>query len=629
MERESFEDDEVASLLNEKYISIKVDREERPDVDHIYMNVCQQITGHGGWPLTILMTPDKKPFYAGTYFPKSSNYGRPGIMDVLGEIADKWAEDRDHIMSAADKVTEAVQVVYVKEQGAAVTMDTLHEAFDSYKRSFDPMYGGFGSAPKFPSPHNLSFLMRYYHEAGNQEALDMVKKTLDAMYEGGIYDHIGYGFSRYSVDREWLVPHFEKMLYDNALLAIAYIECYQITGNEKYKRVATEILKYVQRDMRSQEGGFFSAEDADSEGEEGKFYVWTPDEIKRVLGEQDGELFCDYYDVTKAGNFEGHNILNLIQQDDERFVAGKSMAVGQFEEKLEQMRKKLFEVREKRIHPHKDDKILTAWNGLMIAALSKGAQALGEPKWLKLAEDSVSFIFRNLIREDGRLLARYREGEAAFLAYVDDYAFLIWGLIELYQTNFKTEYLEKALELHHDMMRLFWDQVHGGFFFYGEDAEQLLSRTKELYDGAMPSGNSVAAVNTLRLARLTGQHLLEETAQQLLETFSGEISHYPTAYSHFLMAHLFAMGGSKEVVIVGEWENPSTRKMIEMLHSRFLPHVVTLFKSMEEEELDILVPFTQEHKMVDGQPTGYICEKHACLAPTTDMHEFMRMLDTK
>lgn len=623
MERESFEDDEVAALLNEKFISIKVDREERPDVDHIYMNVCQQMTGHGGWPLSILMTPDKKPFFAGTYFPKSSGYGHPGpgIMEVLGQIADKWTEDRERIMNAADKVTEAVQVVYANEQGTEMTMGILHEAFDIYKRSFDPKYGGFGSAPKFPSPHNLCFLMRYHHKTGNQEALDMVKKTLDAMYAGGIYDHLGYGFSRYSVDREWLVPHFEKMLYDNALLAIAYIECYQITGNETYKRVANQIFQYVQRDMTSEEGGFFSAEDADSEGEEGKFYVWTPDEIKQVLGEQNGQLFCDYYDVTKAGNFEGHNILNLVQQDAERFVAGKNMTVKQFEEQLEQMRKKLFEIREKRIHPHKDDKILTAWNGLMVAALSKGAQALGEPKWLQLAEDSVSFIFRKLIREDGRLLARYREGEAAFLAYVDDYAFLIWGLIELYQTNFKTEYLEKALGLHQDMMRLFWDQEHGGFFFYGEDAEQLLSRPKELYDGAMPSGNSVAAVNTLRLARLTGQHPLEETAQQLLETFSGEVSHYPTAFSHFLMAYLFALKGSKEVVIVGEEENASTRSMIEMVHSRFLPDVVTLFKSMTVEGLEKLAPFTQEYRMMDGKTALYICENHSCQAPTTDVNK--------
>jgi uncharacterized protein len=622
MEHESFEDQEVAEQLNAHYVAIKVDREERPDIDHIYMNVCQAMTGQGGWPLTVLLTPDKKPFYAGTYFPKLSKWGRPGLMDVLTQIAEKWTKDRERIVQTADQITQAIQGQRVSEkteltteQPNELTMDLLHDAFAMYQQSFDEVYGGFGQAPKFPAPHNLSFLMRYYKETGEQKALEMVRKTLDAMYQGGLYDHLGYGFARYSTDREWLVPHFEKMLYDNALLTMSYLEAYQLTGNDHYKRVAAETLAYIKRDMTSPEGGFYSAEDADSEGVEGKFYVWTPQQVYDVVGKEKGTHFCQNYDISEKGNFEGHNIPNLIGHELDAAL----------DQQLEPIRQALFAAREKRIHPHKDDKILTAWNGLMIAAFSKAAAALQNEEYLQIAREAAAFIFSHLVRkEDGRLLARFREGEAAFPAYVDDYAFMVWGLIELYQASFEPMYLQQALYLHDEMVRLFWDEVQGGLFFYGSDSEELITRPKEIYDGAIPSGNSTAAYNALRLSHMTGRTDLEEQAEEILHLFVDDVSHYPPGYAQYLTAGLFALGKTREIVLIGERQEPAFQAMCRTVQVQFLPHTVVVVQA-GQCEITELVPYLKDYQAVESKATAYICQNFSCQAPVTDVSKLQNL----
>ena len=615
MERESFEDAEVAEILNKNFVSIKVDREERPDIDTIYMAVCQAITGHGGWPLTVILTPDKKPFFAGTYFPKQDSRGMPGLISMLTRITGLWQNDREKLLHTVDDITSAIENNFFTHDRGAITEDTLSRAYSYYENSFDPEYGGFGRAPKFPAPHNLSFLLRCWKMTGREQALQMVEKTLESMYLGGIYDHIGFGFSRYATDRRWLVPHFEKMLYDNALLAIAYLETYQAGKKEKWAKIAHDIFTYVLRDMTSPEGAFYSAEDADSEGEEGKFYVWTPDEIKDVLGNEEGEGFGQQYDITPEGNFEGKSIPNLIRTG---YKNGDPQAL-----------KQLFLFREQRVHPFKDDKILTAWNGLMIAALSLGARVLDEPEYAEAAEKAVEFIRQNLRREDGRLLARYRDGEAAFPAYVDDYAFLVWGLIELYQATFKSGYLSLALELNRDMLKYFWDEANGGLFQYGSDAENLISRPKETYDGAIPSGNSVALLNMLKLARLTGATDLEEKSQQQLKAFGGSINEAPMGHSHFLTGVWLNIVPSVEITLAGDPKSSEMKEMLRAINSGFRPELLLTVKAPGEEGevISDIVPFTRDSKSIDGQATAYVCTNYACQQPVTSPRQLREMIE--
>lgn len=465
MERESFEDEEVARVLNRDFVAIKVDREERPDVDHVYMTVCQAMTGQGGWPLTVLMTPEKKPFFAGTYFPKRSKYGRTGLLEILERVADAWKRKRTDLLQAGNRVTEAIRGNMDPAVRGELSEEMLTGAYEQLSDQFDERYGGFGQSPKFPRPHDFLFLLRHWKRTGEERALQMVEKTLEAMRRGGIYDHVGFGFSRYSVDDRWHTPHFEKMLYDNALLAVAYLEAYQVTGKEAYARVAREIFTYVLRDMTSPEGGFYSAEDADSEGEEGKFYLWTPEEIREVLGAGMGRLFCECYGVTDAGNFEGKNILHQIGISLSAVAVRHGMGMDELEQKLEEARRKLFQAREQRVRPHRDDKILTSWNALMIVALSRGARVLGERRYADAAEGAARFILKTLRRGDGRLLARYRDGEAAIPAFLDDYAFLAWGLIELYEATLRVEYLRRAADLAREMLDLFGDDRGGGAVF--------------------------------------------------------------------------------------------------------------------------------------------------------------------
>ncbi len=648
MEKESFEDNEVAEILNEHFVSIKVDREERPDIDHIYMSVCQAMTGQGGWPLTIIMNPDKEPFFAGTYFPKTSKWGRPGLVELLLQIAELWRTKPDELEKISKEVVRRLnESIEIHTHVGEVSADLLHVAYGQLYGNYDERYGGFGGAPKFPTPHNLLFLTRYFDAFGEERALEMVEKTLTSMYRGGIYDHLGFGFARYSTDDRWLVPHFEKMLYDNALLAYTYLEAYQATRKPFYKRVAREVFDYVLRDMTSPEGAFYSAEDADSEGVEGKFYVWSPGEITEVLGRELGEKICRFYNVTEDGNFEGKNILNLIQDggSDERDSVGHNsvnhaLEVGKRSIEIENARWRLFEARENRIHPHKDDKILTGWNGLMIAALAKGAQVLGDHTLAIKAEKAVHFIQRHLVRGDGRLLARYRDGESEYLAYAEDYAFLIWGLIELYQAGWNVEYLGRALELQRDMTDLFWDNDNGGFYFYGEDGEKLLVRNKEIYDGATPSANSVASLNALRLARLTGEGYLEEQADALLRTFSGVVKEHPGSFTFFLLAVDFALGNSQEIVVALRGDDTLAQgdtaaidavpsgEIMDVLREVYLPRSVVMgYRSPKEyKKLKEISPAVEGKYVESGKSMVYICRDFRCRAPVSDPEKLKKTL---
>jgi len=538
MERESFENTDVADVLNEKFVAIKVDREERPDIDHIYMQVCQTLTGSGGWPLTIIMTPERQPFYAATYLPPHNRGGMMGLIELLNRLSELWNNDREKALQAGQEISNWVRKTSGVRRGQLLSKEVFSQAFQQYAQTFDRMYGGFGSAPKFPAPHSLIFLLKYYEQNKDEKALKMVEQTLTCMYQGGIYDHIGFGFARYSTDQKWLVPHFEKMLYDNALLAMAYLEAFRITERELYSQVASDLFTYVLRDMQSPEGGFYSAEDADSEGEEGKFYTWSLNEVMDALGSR-GASYCEVYDINQQGNFEGRNIPNLIKKPE------ALEARTQFEKE----RQVLFDLREKRIKPLKDDKILTAWNGLMIAALAMGYRIMHEKRFLDEAQRAADFILAKLRREDGRLLTRYRDGEALYPAYASDYAYLIWGLIELNEAGADSRYLQTAIELNDDLLSLFWDQPEGGLFFYGEDSEQLLTRPKEVYDGAMPSDNAVATLNFLRLARVKGDSNLEEKAKQQFNHFAGTINENPTAYSFWLQAALFQQNTGQKIIL--------------------------------------------------------------------------------
>ncbi|SHN84781.1 hypothetical protein SAMN02745215_04278 [Desulfitobacterium chlororespirans DSM 11544] len=637
MERESFEDQEVAQLINRYFVPIKVDREERPDVDHIYMEFCQALTGSGGWPLTLFLTPDeRKPFYAGTYFPKESRYGRPGILGLLSQLGELWAKDQPKIRGSAEAIYKAVTS---REEPLASSLtpaqqddfipwakEILDTAFQTLQKSFDRQYGGFGRAPKFPTPHHLTFLLRYAHDHGDdpeaQQAALMVRTTLERMGQGGIFDHVGFGFARYSTDRHWLVPHFEKMLYDNGLLAIAYLENYQAQHDPHDEQKAREIFAYVLRDMTAAEGGFYSAEDADSEGVEGKFYVWTPREIHGILGNEEGRLYCQAYGITLGGNFEGKNIPNLLDTDWKALDSEGQHSLEVLKGRLEESRKKLFAVRKERIPPHKDDKILTSWNGLMIAALAKGAQILGEPAYGEAAEQAVCFIRKNLYA-DQRLLARYRNGDSAHLGYLDDYAFLIWGLIELYQASGKKEYLEFALKLQREQDELFWDGAKSGYFLTGRDAEELLIRPKEIYDGATPSGNSISALNLIRLARFTGDGDLEERAYEQINAFKATLSTYPSGYSAFLQAIQFALQESREIILAGSLQHPELGNMKTMIFKEFRPYTTLLY---EEGTLSELIPWLKDYPLDSEKVTAYLCQNYACHKPVHNAEKLSALL---
>jgi uncharacterized protein YyaL (SSP411 family) len=638
MEHESFEDPEVARLMNQAFVSVKVDREERPDLDNIYMTVCQMMTGSGGWPLTIVMTPDKKPFFAGTYFPKKSRLGRIGMLDLVPRIQEIWTNRRDEVLKSADQITAALQQFSHEAPGEELGEPTLRTAFEQLAQRFDEQHGGFGNAPKFPTPHNLLFLLRYWRRTGNEKALRMVEKTLHAMRLGGVYDHVGFGFHRYSTDPIWLVPHFEKMLYDQALLAIAYTEAYQATGKAEYAQTAREVFSYVLRDMRAPIGAFYSAEDADSEGEEGKFYLWTEEQIRRVLSPDEADLIIKVFNVGKEGNFHeeatggrsGRNILHL-RRGLQEIASDLKIPEQRLRAHLGSAREKLFAAREKRIHPHKDDKVLADWNGLMIAALAKGARVLDEPGYAKAAKGASDFILHHMRNPNGRLLHRYRDGQPALPANVDDYAFLIWGMIELYETTFEVRFLQRALELNDDLVKHFWDEEAGGLYFTADDAEKLLVRQKDIYDGAIPSGNSVAALNLLHLGRIAANTDLEEKAVKIGRAFSKAVQQSPSAYTHLMLAVDFAIGPSYEVVIAGKAGAKDTKAMIRALRAHFLPNKVVILRPSEEESPNIanIAEYTKYQTSIDGKATAYVCLNYNCKLPTTDSGKMLELLDVK
>ncbi len=619
MARESFEDEEVAEVLNRLYVPVKVDREERPDVDQIYMAACQALTGQGGWPLSVFLTPEGKPFYAGTYFPKSGRLGRPGFVELLEQMALKWNTERETVLKAAEQLTAALEepAGHVEAE-ARPGLEILEAGYRHHVQSFDPHWGGFGRAPKFPTPHHLTFLMRWHCRAEDSAALAMVEKTLEAVRRGGIFDHIGLGFHRYSVDRKWSVPHFEKMLYDQALMAVAYAEAFQLTRRPFYARVLREILTYVLRDMASPEGGFYAAEDADSEGQEGLFYVWRPEQVAGELGSDLGELFCEYYNITREGNQENGSSIPRVTTPLEEFAGRKGLDPEDLSRRFEEARERLFQARAKRVHPFKDDKILTAWNALMIAGLAKAGQVLGESGYNEAAARGYEFIESKLKNGD-RLRRRYRDGEAAHAGCLDDYAHLVWGLIELYEATFDIRYLEDALALNRTMIELFWDRDRGGLFYSGEEDTTLVQRQKVIYDGAMPSGNSVAALNLIRLGRMTGRVELEEYADKILKAFAGRVCSTPMAHAHFMAAVDFAAGPSLEMVIA-EHSPGDGLGMLEAVRRRFIPNKVLMLKptGAAGDRLAELAPFTASMTPREERAAFYLCRGYACSNAVTD-----------
>ncbi|SMC20740.1 hypothetical protein SAMN02746041_01004 [Desulfacinum hydrothermale DSM 13146] len=629
MAHESFEDEEVARLLNAHFVAVKVDREERPDIDGIYMTACQAMTGGGGWPLSVFLTPEGKPFFAGTYFPKASRMGMPGFVDILQEIARLWKEERDRVLQTGLKIAEALERTVETTGDGQLTHRDLQRAYEQLRSAYDERWGGFGPPPKFPTPHNLTFLLRFYDRSQERSAVSMVDETLQAMRRGGIYDHLGYGFHRYSVDERWLVPHFEKMLYDQALLAMAYLEAYHVTGRDRHGRTAEEIFAYVLRDMTAPQGGFYSAEDADTEGEEGLFYTWTPEEVREVLDADLASLFCYRYGVTVQGNFEkGRSILHeakTLEECAERF----SLSLQGVEERLGAARKALFEKRRERVPPLKDDKILTAWNGLMAAALAKGAWILHKAEYAEAAARAVRFVWDHLRDSGGRLQRRYRDGQVAHRGCLDDYAFLGWALLELYEATLEADWLDKAVELHDGLLDLFGDFDRGGFFFTGRDAEQLIFREKDHYDGATPSGNSAALNNLVRLAGLTGDARWEEAADGVLRAFAETVAHYPRAYTHFLTGLDWALGPSTEIVLVGDRQDSDLQHMIRIVRRAGNPRRVLLLKEPPPrgETLERLVPFVRPMEALAGRATAYVCETRRCLRPVTEPEALKRLLD--
>ena len=638
MEHESFEDEEVAKLMNDTFVSIKVDREERPDIDNIYMTVCQMLSKGGcGWPLNVVMTPDKKPFFAATYIPKETRFGRAGMMDLVPRIKELWEDERQKVLESADNITAAViQATDVTEskESKDLTVSTLGVGYSQLLGRFDKENGGFGSTPKFPTPHNQLYLLRYYKRTGDEQALQMVEKTLTEMRRGGVYDHVGYGFHRYSTDREWLLPHFEKMLYDQAMISMAYVEAYQTTGKEEYADTAREIFRYVLRDMTSEEGGFYSAEDADSEGEEGKFYVWEEDEIVGALGEEDARLVIGTYNVSGSGNFKdeasgkktGANILHLTKSISE--VADSfDMSEEDFKVRLESLREKLFNEREKRIHPYKDDKILTDWNGLMIASMAKGGRVMEEPEYTDAAKKAADFILKDMRTGEGRLLHRYRGGEAGIDGNVDDYTFLIWGLLELYESTFEIKYLRAAIELQNKMSEDFWDEEDWGFYFTSDNAEALIARQKEIYDGAIPSGNSVAILNLLKIGRITGDPDYDKKASELMGAFSNTIAQAPMAYTQFLCGLDFGIGPSYEVVVVGDPEKEDTKAMLRALNKDYSPSKVVLLREPEDDGgITTIAEFTKGQAQLEDKATAYVCLNYVCKLPTTEVDKMLELL---
>ncbi|MDH3734078.1 MAG: thioredoxin domain-containing protein [Gemmatimonadota bacterium] len=643
MAHESFEDPAVASLLNDGFVSIKLDREERPDVDSVYMTVCQLMTGHGGWPLTVAMTPDRRPFFAGTYFPRESRHGRMGMLDLVPRLSALWNDRRSDLEASADAAVEAIRELEGRggeEAGGGEGEETLKRGYEELRGRYDPQQGGFGRAPKFPTPHNLMFLLRWHDRTGEPAALEMVEKTLTMMRRGGVFDHIGSGFHRYSTDARWLLPHFEKMLYDQALIAMAATETWQVTRDDRYRRIVDEIFEYVSRDLTDETGGFCSAEDADSEGREGAFYVWTREEFDRVLepsvGRDEAAFARDAFGVQNRGNFAdeatgemtGENIIHRRGSRADLAVRSGSTE-AEVGDRLEAIRDALFEAREKRPRPLLDDKILTDWNGLMIAALASAGRAFGDRRYTVAAEAAARFILDRLAGDEGGLLHRYRAGTAGIRAGAADYAYLLWGLIELYGATFEPEWLERSGDLAVALMEEFWDHDRGGLFTSAADVDDVLVRQREIYDGATPSVNATARYALARLSQLTGNPEWASRSAAIGDAFAGVVERNPSAHTMSLVALDLALGPSHEVVIAGDRGATDTGVLLATIEGRFRPRTGVLLRPSGEgaKVLDRVAPFTRGQSPVGGAAAAYVCSEFACQRPTTDASEMVTLLD--
>lgn len=622
MERESFEDPSVAEILNRHFVSIKVDREERPDLDQIYMSAVQILTRQGGWPMSMFLTPELEPFYGGTYFPPQDRYGRPSFKRLLLALAEAWKNRREELVGAANQLTEHLQTMDGLAPGAdALGPDLLEHAVGMLERTFDSVHGGFGSAPKFPHPMELSLLLRIWKRFGNDDALNMARLTFDRMAMGGMYDHLGGGFHRYSTDERWLAPHFEKMLYDNALLTVAYLEAYQATGSDFYRRVVTETLDYVEREMTSPEGPFYSTQDADSEGEEGKFFVWSSEEVGSILGKDRADVFGYVYDVTPAGNWEGKNILHRSKTD-QQDAAMLKLSVETLHGILGPCRRDLLAVRGKRIWPGRDEKILTSWNGLMIQAFALAAQVLHEPKYAGLAAKAADYILGTMRKSDSTLYRTTTIGTQPKLnAYLEDYTFLLDALVTLYEATFDPRWIREALSLSDVLIDQFWDPANGGFFYTGKNHESLIARTKDPHDSSIPSGNSKAVMAFLKLSKLTGRTDLFDKAEQTLQLFSGLLGSSPMAAGQMLMCLDFYLGPVQEFAVLGSTSDPETSQVLERIRSGFRPNKVVAFRDPKKGPTGDEIALLADKGQVDGKVTTYICKDFTCEQPCRGLEE--------
>jgi uncharacterized protein YyaL (SSP411 family) len=616
MEHESFEDEAIATALNERFVNVKVDREERPDLDQIYMAAVQLMTQHGGWPMSVWLTPDLKPFYGGTYFPPADRHGLPSFLRVIHAVAEAWNERRAAALQQAEEITTHISAMHLMSSGEEITPALIENAVRRLEEAFDRRNGGFGGRPKFPHPMDLSVLLRHWKRSPHQPVLEMVKLTLDKMAAGGIYDHLAGGFARYSVDERWLVPHFEKMLYDNALLTVAYLEGYQATGDERYARVARETCEYVLRYMTDERGGFHSTEDADSEGEEGKFYVWTPDQIIELLGRERGDRFCNLYDVTPHGNFEGENILNLPRPI-AQVAKERGWNLATLERELAEDRAILLEARDQRVRPGKDDKILTNWNALMIDAFARAAVVLDEPRYATAAQRATAFILRELRRADGRLLHSWRGGEAKFDAYLDDYAYFINALVSLYEADFDEAWIDHAVALADFVMQHFHDGQEGGFFYTSDDHEQLIARQKDVQDSSVPSASGMTATALIRLGTLTGRQDYVDPARGTLELAAGLMEKAPTAAGQSLIAADMLIGPMQEIVVVAGDNEQEFADVLAALRQRYEPNrvIAARGKVIANKNSAALNAIFAGRTAINGQTTLYVCENFTCQAP--------------
>ncbi len=629
MERESFENDSIANIMNEHFVNIKVDREERPDLDDIYMSFVQMSTGSGGWPMSVFLTPEAKPFFGGTYFPPQDAYGRPGFPQILHAVVEAWNTDREGIVHGAETAVERLQAVLQTVQPATnLEPEAIDTATQQMLQRFDPIDGGFSGAPKFPPSYALSVMMRQYSRTNEPRLLKAVTFTLDKMANGGLYDQLGGGFHRYSVDAQWLVPHFEKMLYDNALLTVAYCDAYQLTQKPLYRRIVSETLDYILRDMTDESGGFHSAEDADSEGEEGKFYVWTPGEINSLLGEVDGRLFCDYYDASNQGNFEHKRSILHTRTATQEFAQQYSMTEAELEIRLTEMKTKLLTQRSRRVRPQKDDKILTDWNGLMISALARGYQITSEEKYRVAARRCAKFIQQNLSTSSG-LMRVYRAGNIKQQGFITDYAFLINGLVDLYESDFDVKWLEWADQLAIEMLAKFEDKENGGFFMTIPNQADLLVRQKDSYDGAIPSGNSVATMALMRLSLLLDNKSYRDTAERTLRSLAASANKVPMAYMNLLNAADMTFHQPHEIAIVGRPSDESTQALIHCAYQTYIPGRVIAFYDPADpaiSKITATIPLLRGRTMINGKATAYVCQNFVCQMPTNDVNVLSEQL---